>query len=412
MKRYAMPLLALALVAVACGANHATGRPPPAAFPRAYVVSTTTVSAWRMDTGTRLWQMSLVPGAATPQSVINGTTLYIADGAVSAVRVTDGHVLWTVALPDAAQESAPIVANGDVFVDTSMELYAFQATDGTLLWRYDHPLAMPDLVADGATLYLASNDVIALNASDGTNRWEATLAEGMYTTQAAQALTLAGPTLYVQTQSDAVFALDAQTGAQRWVFQSPGGLSAPVIGSGTVYVATFVAPVVAQGAGAPTYTVLALKPSDGSVLWHTTLTPTDALGSTTPAPILMNTTLYVLAGPTGGDVIALRTSDGSRLWDVIGIAPGDYLVADAYGVTLVEQDGSLRRCDITGAVLWHHDGTQGQIAVVLAQPPILYVLWQSGQFAALVAATGHIRWETTVAAGMQSPSMIIPGESA
>jgi eukaryotic-like serine/threonine-protein kinase len=410
-KQYAMPLLALALVVLvgACGADHSTGQHPPVASPRAYVVSTTSVSAWRIDTGARLWQVSLVPGSATPQSVLVGPTLYVADGALTAVRVADGRLLWTVALPNAAQESAPIVANGDVYVATSTELYALQATDGTLLWRYDHPLAVPALVAAGATLYLAANGVIALNASDGTKQWEMALAEGMYTTQAAQSLTLAGATLYVATQSDALFALDAQTGASKWTYQSAGGLSAPVIGSSAVFVATFVAPVVAQGAGTPTYTVLALKPSDGSMLWHTSLTPTDELNATTPAPLLMNSILYVLAGPTGGDVIALRASDGSRLWNVIGIAPGNYLVADAFGVTLVVQDGSLRRFDVTGAVLWHHDGTQGQIALVHAVPPKLYVIWQSGQFAALVAATGQMRWQETIAGGMQAPILLASG---
>src|SRR5262249_43305414 len=161
-----------------------------------------------------------------------------------------------------------------------------------------------------ATLYLAANAVIALDVR-GTKRWETAVGDDVSSPQPAQALTLAGRMLLVQTQNEALVALDVRTGAQMWGYQGLGSLLAPVLGSSAVYLATSSSLVPAQSSGVPTETVVALALADGRVLWTTPVSSAVGLAVLPPPPRLVGTLLYVLGGPTGGDVLALRAADGS-----------------------------------------------------------------------------------------------------
>src|SRR6266851_5656658 len=87
-------------------------------------------------------------------TIVNGVT-YVgaADGVVSALRASDGTVLWHYTTQGSADEQ-PLVVNGVVYVSTDLDtgvgsVYALRANDGTLLWRYtsaDHLVYQPTVV--------------------------------------------------------------------------------------------------------------------------------------------------------------------------------------------------------------------------------------------------------------------------
>ncbi len=62
------------------------------------------------------------------------------DGVVSALRISDGALLWHYRT-DGSVDGPPLVVNGAVYVSANVDkgaghLYALRADDGTLLWRY------------------------------------------------------------------------------------------------------------------------------------------------------------------------------------------------------------------------------------------------------------------------------------
>ena len=391
-------LLSMLLLS-ACG-SHATAThhptPPPSV---GYLCIPGQCSAWRLDTGGPLWRASLTYGTQ-PHAVLNGTTLYVASGGIMALRVKDGSVLWRIPLQDAAQVSEIVVVEGLVYLETSTEMYAFGATDGTLRWRYDHQLAIPSLVVGNGMVYLTANVVVALDAHDGTKKWETPLAQGFYTTQAAQSLTLVGTTLYVTSQSDSFYVFDAATGQQKWGYQSPGSLSPLVFGAdGTLYVATLVVPVVAQGATTPMYTVIAMNPTTGAALWKRPLAIGNRAFPGTPPPVVAGDFLYVLMGPTDGDVVALARSDGSQRWHLLGTQVGQQLVPSASGVILILQDGSMVAYATTGATVWQQTAAAGAglIQLLGLQDGLLYLAGTSGRMTAIKSVDGTTRWQTTSA---------------
>src|SRR5262249_23652221 len=49
-------------------------------------------------------------------------------------------VAWTLALPPSANEAAPLVHDGVLFIESANTIEAVNAVDGSILWRYIRPL--------------------------------------------------------------------------------------------------------------------------------------------------------------------------------------------------------------------------------------------------------------------------------
>jgi len=97
---------------------------------------------------------------------------------VAALRISDGSVLWQRQLgadTSAANPTAPVVANGMIYVGTDDGyLSALQAGDGALFWRYKTGgtlLSSP--VMTNEVIYVGASDgyVYALRVNDGSLLW-------------------------------------------------------------------------------------------------------------------------------------------------------------------------------------------------------------------------------------------------
>ena len=205
----------------------------------------------------------------------------------------------------------------------------------------------------GGTVYVGSEDdkVYALDAATGHVRWTYTTGRGVGASPA-----VADGTVYVSSTDHKVYALDAATGHVRWTYPtglvvgSSLSLSSPAVAGGTVYF------------GSGESKVYALDAATGHVRWtHTT--GTLVLSS----PAVAGGTVYV--GSWDGNVYALDTATGHVRWTYT-----------------------------TGGTVYSSPAVADGTVYVGSTDHNVYVL---------DAATGHVRWTYTTGGWVtSSPAMV------
>ncbi len=184
--------------------------------------------------GARLWRTDITNSSlpATPVDgvALGGGGLYVnrADGVVLALDAATGEERWETELPK-PQRGTPVYEDERVFIATGFdgaEIHALRADTGDQIWAVENP----ENPATGATvlqgmLYVPfdGGDVVAYDAATGAERWRA--ATGVRSADDATGPSpglplVAGEVVYVTSNGfsgPATEALDAKTGAQRWI---------------------------------------------------------------------------------------------------------------------------------------------------------------------------------------------------
>ncbi|SIR82548.1 Outer membrane protein assembly factor BamB, contains PQQ-like beta-propeller repeat [Haladaptatus litoreus] len=158
-------------------------------------------------------------------------------GVVVGLDAKTGEKLWElsrVGLPgniSSPLRFGPVIANGTLFGGTET-LYAVDLQAGSVQWSAD--AVGPWMASDGDAVYRARDGhVVALNASDGSMRWE-TSANAL---TVVSGLAVTDDAIYVGVDSGVV-ALDTETGDELFAFRSDstaGGGPPAVVGE-RVYV--------------------------------------------------------------------------------------------------------------------------------------------------------------------------------
>jgi len=214
---------------------------------------------WRFDTGDRVVSSPAVTGARA----------YVGsdDGALYAIDIETGRQLWRYQTGGEVR-SSPAVAGGRVFFGSyDGSFYALDATSGELAWRFettgerrwraanldgmtpagevhrdpwDFFLSSP-VFADGVVYFGTGEGMLyALDAETGAERWALATADTIHSSPA-----IADGTVYVGNMESRLYAVDADTGEVRWHFQAGidttyynqhGLQSSPVIANGRVYI--------------------------------------------------------------------------------------------------------------------------------------------------------------------------------
>lgn len=198
------------------------------------------------------------------------------------------------------------------------------------------------------------------------------------------------PSIYVsaiEPQGGTIYALNAQTGGQRWHYQFKANTGYPYLDSGVVYV------------GASDGKVYALDAGSGSPKWNHTIGGFPSIIGIMNGVIYAGTTSFT---PTGrstqpGAVYALTASDGSIKWQ--SRVQGFVADMDNDAIYLTTPDSKLDALNISdGSLQWHFQGENPLSTIQIANGQVYIILspnqggGQHSIFYALSASDGSMQW--------------------
>lgn len=252
--------------------------------------------------------------------------------------------------------SAPVIGGGSLFVvDTAGMLHAFDAATGNSRWRSSFQIK-----GDGATsvygggaayadgrVYVTTGigEVAALDATDGKVLWKVKPAGPLRGSP-----TIAFNSVFVMTQSNQLFSLNAADGVQQW------NRAASVGQTGVFGVA---APAAAQGtviAGFSTGELIAYRYENGREVWSDALARTSlsttvgVLTDIDADPIIDRGRVYALG--QGGRMAAYELITGQRIWELNLAGISTPAVSGDWIFTLTDDARLLCIARSTGKVRW------------------------------------------------------------
>jgi len=251
--------------------------------------------------------------------------------------------------------SAPIVANGRVYtIDTMGSVRAFDASSGAAVWTAQTPsdrggeasLYGGGIAYEGGHIF-ATNGlgyVVSLDANTGAVAWRVRPGGPL-----RGAPTVINGTLYVISQDNQIYSLNAASGATNW--SAAASLEvAGVFGSAS--------PAVSQGtvvAGFSSGELNAYRYENGRQVWQDNLqrtsvrTSVSSLNDVDADPVIDNGQVFAVG--QGGRMVALDLITGQRLWElnIAGIdtpwVAGDWiyvLTDDAKLLCIARSNGHIR----------------------------------------------------------------------
>jgi len=249
---------------------------------------------------TRAWTVSIAGSskqvrlAAAP--VVQGTRVYVMDteAMIRAIDIATGAVAWSTQLADPKGNKASLFGGG-----VSVDGPRAYATNG---------------VGDAAALDIATGKILWQKRPGGPLRGAPTVSNG---------------NVYVVSQDNQLFALNADTGATVWnesgTLEAAGvfGVAAPAAAQGTVV------------AGFSSGELTAYRYENGRAVWQDALSRTSistavsTLSDIDADPVIDGGRVYAVG--QGGRMVALELTTGQRLWElnIAGISTpwvaGDWL---------------------------------------------------------------------------------------
>jgi polyvinyl alcohol dehydrogenase (cytochrome) len=325
--------------------------------------------AWRVE----------VKGPVSATPVIADGVAFVGsyDGALYAIELASGTVLWTYETGAAVMEpnlqiplgitGSAAVIDGIVYVgDASAAVHAVDANSGSQIWKAtvdDQPNASiwssPVISGDRLFIGVASvakqegfrGSVVALDRASGEIGWQTYMVPegkdgaGVF---AVPAIDEERGLLFVGTQNaysatpapygnpTSVVALDLTTGDLKWVFTPPESLSDPAPTDDVGFSASpnlFSAELEGEtrdlvGVGQKSGDFWALDRENGELIWQTTVSPAGFLGGMEGTSAVANGVIAVPAtnwtdfeGSATGMVTALDAATGATKWSVAQDAP-------------------------------------------------------------------------------------------
>ncbi len=199
--------------------------------PNEFLLGSSTVGSLVLN-----WKHSFNSGdIAVANGAVYGFELVGSADNVYALNATTGSLLWKYSTVGNIHGSSPAVANGVVYVGSGdANVYALNASTGALIWKYTtgRYIDSAPAVANGV-VYIASGDgyLYALNAGTGALIWKSNIG-----TYVGYPPAVANGMIYVGADDDTVHALDAATGVPRWSYSTHGSFDgSPVVVNGVVY---------------------------------------------------------------------------------------------------------------------------------------------------------------------------------
>lgn len=267
---------------------------------------------------------------------------------------------WTAQIAGSSDRrrlaASPVVGDGKLFVaDTDGVIHAFDAASGSRLWsrRAELDGNLRASAFGGGASYVdgrvfatnGAGEVLALDANTGEVIWKVQPAGPLRGSP-----TIAFNSVYVMTQDNQIFALDADDGSLDW--QESGssaqagvfGVAAPAAGQGTVI------------AGYSSGELAAYRYENGRVLWADALSRTSistqvgTLADIDADPIILDGRVYALG--QGGRMAAYELTTGQRIWELNLAGISTPAIAGDWIFTLTDDARLLAIQRSSGKVRW------------------------------------------------------------
>jgi outer membrane protein assembly factor BamB len=277
---------------------------------------------------------------------------------------------------------------------------------GTRAWRFNANASVSSVAQAGNVVYVTTNGnaIFALNATTGKQIWKRTT-----TSELNGRLMVAGGSVVV-SGGNGPYALAAAHGNQLWNIKSEGG--SPLLVTGGVAYVAFAAKSNVTGG------VTALDPASGNILWTYQFGPVaDIAGQ----PAVADGVVYVTS--TNGELFALSAANGAKRQKVTGFgAFGAGTIAVISGVVyagLDDKKGTVAAVNTaSGKTLWRQGlGPSTFPPYVATSNGIIFAGTvnggaaeaQSGKLYALDAKTGKQLWSQPVTGGVNEGPVAAPG---
>ena len=218
------------------------------------------------QSGLKKWAFLTGGSVSAPPTVANGI-VYVGsqDGNVYAIDAQSGLKKWAFHTESSAasspgppgpqgprpRPSTPTVADGILYISTTdSNVYAIDAQSGLQKWAFhtESSVSSTPAVVD-RVVYVGSQDgnVYAINAQSGLKMWSfqtgnsvASPPNGAPPPPIASSPAVVGGVVYIGSEDKNVYAIDAQSGKQKWAFQTGFFVvSSPAVRDGVVYVGSF-----------------------------------------------------------------------------------------------------------------------------------------------------------------------------
>jgi outer membrane protein assembly factor BamB len=207
------------------------------------------IKALRMSTGKVVWSRSIPPGSESSPLVVNGIVYTGSqNGTVYALHAKTGKPAW-IYHASGAVKGGPAYADGKIyFGDYAGRMYALNARNGRPAWVvgtsgtafgfgsgtfYSSPAVAFGRVFIGNT----DNFVYSFSARTGQLAWRTGTGHYVYSSPAVEDTPGLGPTVYIGSYDGRLYALNARSGAVRWSHSTGGAIDgSPQIIGGVVYV--------------------------------------------------------------------------------------------------------------------------------------------------------------------------------
>lgn len=298
------------------------------------------VSALRVDTGERLWRGE-TGGYCHSSPVLHDGQVIVgsADGQVYSFDARTGRRRWRTPTGGPVYASAAVAQGVAAIASGDGTVYGLEPATGGVRWRFalptgDSAFAQSPAATDGIRIFFGAWDrhVYALDAATGALVWRVPGTERSFAYSPAIARpAVGGGAVYVPANGNVLHALDAETGATRWTYTSPGdkvGYSSPALVDGRIYV----------GCLGDRGEVRCLSAADGREIW------TAATGTTIydSSPAVADG--FVSIGSVDGTLWLLAAEDG-RIAASHCLPPGHFLASPAAG------DGSVYAASLSDVVM-------------------------------------------------------------
>lgn len=309
-----------------------------------------TVSAYRLDSGERIWKQRLKPlvkedkstalkgvGLAEYKRKIYATTGF---GGVFALDMTTGKKIWfyNAEMPI---RIAQTVANDKVLIQTiDNTLIALNAASGEEEWRYKSAMEQTTLVGGASPAYDPAQDLIvaafsngelrAFKGSTGSPLWSDWLAAHARTNSLANINAIkanpviAGNMVFAAGHNDILVAIDVRTGTRVWE-RDIGSTNQPWVAGKMLFVLS------------TNNDLLAMEAETGKIVWSTKIplgtSSDDKTGVFLSGPVLADNRLLVAT--SSGYAFAVSPYTG-RIMSFVALDDGvevSPVVAD--GITLL-----------------------------------------------------------------------------